>query len=139
MYLLDTNVVSETRKPNRHLSVMQWLGAQNTLQMFIPSIVFLELQRGVEITRMQDPVRAVEIERWIDLLASSTQVVNFDVAAAREYSRMRRNKLDFVSEDAMIAAIAKVNGYTVVTRNAKDFAQFGISVFNPFTSKEQSK
>jgi predicted nucleic acid-binding protein len=139
MYLLDTNVVSETRKPSRHLSVMQWLAAQIPSQLFIPSVVFLELQRGVEFTRMQNPARAVEIERWIDLLVSSSQVIDFDVAAAREYSRLRRHKQDFVSEDAMIAAIAKVNGYTLVTRNAKDFAQFGIAIFNPFPSKEQGK
>jgi predicted nucleic acid-binding protein len=135
MYLLDTNVVSETRKTSRHLSVMQWLAAQLPSHIFIPSIVFLELQRGIEITRAQNPGRAAEIERWIDLLASSSQVINFDVAAAREYSRMRRQKPDFVSEDAMIAAIARVKGYTVVTRNTKDFAQFGIPVFNPFANK----
>jgi len=139
MYLLDTNVVSETRKPSRHFSVMQWLATQLPSQIFLPSIVFLELQRGVEITRVQNPARAIEIERWIDLLASSSQVINFDVAAAREYSRLRRHKPDFVSEDAMIAAIARVNGYTVVTRNTRDFLLFGVKVFNPFLSKEQSK
>jgi len=139
MYLLDTNIVSETRRPSRHVAVMQWLAAQHPSRIFIPSIVFLELQRGVELTRKQNPVRASEIESWIDLLAASSQIVTFDVAAAREYSRLHRKKPDFVSEDAMIAAIAKVNGYIVVTRNAKDFHPFGIPVFNPFPSKEQTK
>jgi predicted nucleic acid-binding protein len=131
MYLLDTNIVSETRRPSRHVGLMQWIASLMPSQLFVPSIAFLEMQRGAEITRKQDPQRAVEIERWIDMVASTSQIVDFDLAACREYSRLLRRKPDLVSEDAMIAAIAKVRGYTVVTRNVKDFLPFGVPIFDP--------
>ena len=132
MYLLDTNVVSETRRPSRHGAVMDWLASHSTSQIFIPSIVFLELQRGVELTRQQDPLRASAIELWIDLLAANSNIVNFDTAAAREYSRFARRKPAFVSEDVMIAAVARVNGYTIATRNVQDFQIYNVHLVNPF-------
>jgi predicted nucleic acid-binding protein len=132
MYLLDTNVISEIRRPSRHGAVILWLGDQPPERIFVPSIAFLELQRGVELTKLQDPLKASDIERWIDEMSGSANVLDFDVAAAREYSRLARSKPDFVSEDAMIAAIARTQGLTVATRNIRDFKAFDVLLFNPF-------
>jgi hypothetical protein len=132
MYLLDTNVISEIRRPSRHGAVILWLGDQPPERIFVPSIAFLELQRGVELTKLQDPLKASDIERWIDEMSGSANVLDFDVAAAREYSRLARSKPDFVSEDAMIAAIARTQGLTVATRNIRDFKAFDVPFFNPF-------
>lgn len=132
MYLLDTNVISEIRRSSRHGAVILWLGDQPPERIFVPSITFLELQRGVELTKLQDPMKAADIERWIDEMSGSANVLDFDVAASREYSRLARSKPDFVSEDAMIAAIARTQGLTVATRNIRDFKTFDVPLFNPF-------
>jgi len=118
---------------------MLWLANQPKEHLFIPSIVFLELQRGVELTRLQDTARAAAIERWVDEIAGSSNVLSFDLLAARAYSRLKRSKPDFVSEDAMIAAIAKTRGLTVVTRNIRDFDLYDVPTLNPFeTSRKPS-
>jgi predicted nucleic acid-binding protein len=131
MFLLDTNVISETRRPSRHGALIQWLAAQPPEKIFIPSIAFLEMQRGVELLKKQDSRRALEIEQWVDELSGSANILNFDVADAREYSRLVRRKPNFVSEDAMIAAMARTRGFTVVTRNIRDFEDFDVPLFNP--------
>lgn len=132
MYLLDTNVISETRRASRHGAVLAWLADQPPTTLFVPSISFLELQRGVEWTRVQDAIKAQEIERWIDEISVTANIIDFDLAAAREYSRLSRRKPEFVSEDGMIAAIARTRRLTVATRNVKDFKSFDVPVFNPF-------
>lgn len=57
-----------------------------------------------------------------------------DGAAFRCWAKLMHRQSDTLYEDAMIAAVAKVNGLTVVTRNVRDFAGFGVPVFNPFES-----
>lgn len=131
-HLLDTNIVSETRKASGHGAVIAWFQEQPAERVFIPSIVFLELQRGAELTRRQDPEKAIEIERWIDQVASWANVLSFDLPASREYARMTRGRNHFISEDLMIAAIARVHALTIATRNVRDFEDLGVAVFNPF-------
>ena len=57
-----------------------------------------------------------------------------DGAAFRCWAKLMHRQSDTLYEDAMIAAVAKVNGLTVVTRNVRDFTGFGIPVLNPFES-----
>ena len=132
MYLLDTNVISETRRPSRHGAVLTWLAGQPANTVFLPSIAFLELQRGVELTRLQNPDKAREIERWVDEVAKTANILSFDISAARDYSRFASRKPEFVSEDAMIAAIARTQGLTVATRNIRDFKNLDVPTINPF-------
>ena len=132
MYLLDTNVISETRRPSRHGAVLAWLASQPANTIFLPSIAFLELQRGVELTRLQNSDKAKEIERWVDEVAKTANILSFDISAARDYSRFASRKPEFVSEDAMIAAIARTQGLTVATRNIRDFKNLDVPTINPF-------
>ena len=74
MYLLDTNVISETRKVTPHGGVMAWLRSRKDEKVFLPAVVFGEIQTGVEKPRRQDPQKALEIEDWIlRLLARSEE------------------------------------------------------------------
>ena len=66
MYLLDTNVVSELRRPRPHPSVLEWIGAVPAEQLHLCAVTIGEIQAGIEITREQDPVRAEELEAWLD-------------------------------------------------------------------------
>lgn len=136
MYLLDTNVVSELRKPKPHGAVLAWLHSVEELSLHLSTVTLGEIQAGIEITRERDSAKAAEIEAWLDQVAHSWNILPMDGAAFRTWAKLMHGKSDTLYEDAMIAAIAKVHGLTVVTRNVADFASFGVSVFNPFGSSK---
>ena len=131
-YLLDTNVVSELRKPRPHGAVVDWLSDQEEEQLFLSAVTLGELQSGIERTRHQDPSKAHEIELWVDQLAASYQVLPLDTPCFREWGRIIDRKPDGLLEDAMIAATARVHRLIVATRNERDFAQFDVRILNPF-------
>lgn len=132
MYLLDTNVVSELRKRRPHGAVVAWLESVDDASLHLTTVTIGEIQAGIELTREQDAEKAAEIEAWLDLVASSYNVLPMDGPAFRCWARLMHRKSDTLYEDAMIAAIASVNGLAVVTRNVADFASFGVEVINPF-------
>jgi predicted nucleic acid-binding protein len=131
-YLLDTNVVSETRKPRPHGAVMQWLSGMEGERIFLSAVTLGELQVGVEKTRHQDPLKAEEIERWVDRLAAVYEVLPMDTQCFREWARIMDDKPRDLLEDAMIAATARMHRLIVATRNERDFKQFDVRTFNPF-------
>lgn len=132
MYLLDTNVVSELRKPKPHGAVVAWLQSVDDAALFLSAVTLGEIQAGVELTREQDPAKAAEIEAWLGLVAGAYNVLPMDGAAFRSWAKLMHSKSDTRYEDAMIAAAARTNGLTVVTRNVADFSALGVEVFNPF-------
>jgi len=131
-YLLDTNVVSELRKPRPHGAVMVWLSAMEGASFFVSAVTLGELQVGVEKTRRQDPLKAEEIERWVDLLAATYEVLPMDAPCFRECARIMHSKQPGLLQDAMIAATARVHRLIVATRNERDFRQLDVRTFNPF-------
>ena len=134
MYLLDTNVVSELRKPKPHGAVLQWLQEAADAELHISAVTIGEIQAGIELTRQQDEAKAAELEQWLELVAASFNILPMDAAAFREWARLMHRASDTVVEDAMIAATAKLNKLTVVTRNIADFKPFGVKVLNPVTT-----
>lgn len=130
-YLLDTNVISELRKPRRHGGVVAWVNQQDE-QLFMSAVTLGELQAGIERTRRQDPVKASEIELWADQVASSFQVLPMDGMCFREWGRIIDRKPDELLEDAMIAATARVHHLIVATRNEADFKRLDVRILNPF-------
>ena len=132
MYLLDTNVVSELRKPRPHGAVLAWLQATPEADLYLSAVTLGEIQAGIELTRGQDAAKAAEIEAWLGLVAGTYNVLPMDGAAFRAWARLMHRKSDTLYEDAMIAATAVVHKLTVVTRNVADFAPFGVKVLDPF-------
>jgi hypothetical protein len=134
MYLLDTNVVSELRKSRPHGAVVAWLRALNDSDIHISAVTLGEIQAGIEITREQDPAKATEIETWADHLAGVWNVLPMDAATFRMWAKLMHRRSDTLSEDAMIAATARLHDLQIATRNVKDFKEFGVRVFNPYAS-----
>lgn len=135
MYLLDTNVVFELRRPRPHGAVLAWLQAVDDAQLFISAVTLGEIQAGIELTREQDTDKASEIEAWLDQVAAAYNVLPLDAAAFREWARLMHRRSDTLYEDAMIAATARVHGLTVVSRNVADFKALGMEALNPFTAR----
>lgn len=131
-FLLDTNIVSEVRKPKPHGGVLAWFAANRSAYFAMPSIALFELQMGVGRVQETDPLRAAEYDYWIGRIEGGTNVLPLDAAAAREAARMLHKLPMEMMADAMIAAIAKVNGLTVATRNTKHFEKFNVPVVDPF-------
>ena len=132
MYLLDTNVISELRRPRPNPAVIAWLSETTAGQVFIAAVSFGELQAGVEMTRRQDPEKAAAIEGWIDAVAASYSIVPMDEVIFRRWARLVHRRSDDLIEDAIIAATALVRNMMVVTRNLRDFEQFAVPTLNPF-------
>ena len=133
MYLLDTNVVSELRRPRPHGSVLAWIRLQDNDDLHLSAVTVGEIQAGIEITREQDPAKAASLESWLSALADAWNVLPMDAAAFRRWAKLMHRQSDTLYEDAMIAATALTHGLTVATRNVADFRAFGVPVFDPFT------
>jgi len=91
-----------------------------------------EIQSGIERTRQQDAVKAAKIEGWLLEMIATSQVLSMDLEIARIWAKIMHGKSKSLAEDAWIAATAKHRHLTIATRNARDFADFGVDVFNPF-------
>jgi predicted nucleic acid-binding protein len=131
-YLLDTNVISELRKLRPHGAVVAWFSAIEEARLFLSAVTLGELQAGIERIRHHDPSKADDLERWVDRLPASYQVLPMDVPCFREWARIMDNKPPHLLEDAMIAATARVHRLIVATRNESDFKQLDVRTFNPF-------
>lgn len=131
-YLLDTNVISEVRVQRPHGGLLSWLNAQQEQQLFLSAVTIGELQVGVEKMRRQDPVKASEIDAWIERALVMFQLLPMDAVCFREWARLIERKSEGLFVDAMIAATARVHRLIVATRNERDFAEFDVRVINPF-------
>jgi len=134
LFLLDTNVVSEFRKPKPHGAVVQWIQEVSNADLHISAVTIGEIQAGIELTRDQDPAKAADLDQWLALVSGSFNVIPMDAPVFRMWARLMHKASNTPYEDAMIAATARVHQLTVVTRNVGDFKTFGVDVLNPFAT-----
>ncbi len=138
MYLLDTNIISETRKGTRANRGVQQFSRElfsGGVRAFISAPTFGEIRYGVERLRHRGDVEQAEIiERWLGIVIQeyAGRILPFDEACAQLWGRMMAPDRGSVI-DKQIAAVAQAHQLTLVTRNVRDFAECGIAVLNPFT------
>jgi predicted nucleic acid-binding protein len=132
VYLLDTNVVSELRRPRPNGAVVTWLQSVPDSALHLCALTLGEIQAGVELTRRQDLSKAAEIEAWLDQVAGLFNILPMDGATFRCWARLMDRESNTVYEDAMIAACALQHELTVVTRNTRHFERFAVPQLNPF-------
>ena len=132
MYLLDTNVVSELRRPRPHGAVLDWIADVPAEHLFVSAVTVGEIQAGIEITREPDAAKAEELEAWLIKILASYGVLPMDAPAFREWARLMPRRSDTMTEDAIIAATEIVHRMAVVTRNVSDVVRLGVELQNPF-------
>ena len=137
MIVLDTNVISETFRPNPHLAVKAWFDAQVVEALFICAPVLAEMRFGIE--RLASGAQ----QRWLSNEADRLEnyqfrgkVLPFDAQTASIYGRItaerERRGQPMGPMDAMIAAIALQHNAVIATRDIRGFAIPGLIVVNPF-------
>jgi predicted nucleic acid-binding protein len=132
MFVLDTNVLSELRRPRPHGAVLAWIEAVELSALYIAAITVGEIQAGIERTRDNDKMKAFEIESWLEDILHRLPVLAMDAEIFRIWARLMHGRSSHLSEDAMIAATAMRHGLTIATRNTRHFAIFEAPVINPF-------
>ena len=132
MYLLDTNIISELRRPKPHGAVLQWYKNITEEDLFISAVTIGEIQSGIELTRTQDKKKAEILEQWLHSISNLHNVLPMTASTFRLWAKLMHSQTNTVREDAMIAATAIEKDLIVVTRNTKDFKRFKLQLLNPF-------
>lgn len=135
MFLLDTVVISEFRKPprRRNRNVVRWIGGVSSQDLFVSVLTVGEIERGIERERHVDPAFWESLRAWLDLIlrAYEGRVLPVNVAIARRWGRLS-HQIGNKGLDLAIAATALEHGLTVATRNVPHFAPTGVAVIDPF-------
>ena len=134
MFLLDTNVISELRKADKaNPHVVDWAKKITPSKMFVSVISIMELRMGILSLARKDTRQADVLSRWLDTLVLPTfsgRILSVDLAVANQCATL--HVPDPRSDrDALIAATPIVHGFTLVSRNTKDFRETGVSLINP--------
>jgi predicted nucleic acid-binding protein len=135
-YLLDTNVISETRKTRPNSGVIAFLSVADAAGLFLSVLTLGELRKGVEAKRKADPGVADQLGAWVDGIETSfaDRIVPIDAATARRWGELSA-KRSLPVIDTLIAATAICRGFTLVTRNTHDVKSTGVALINPWHAR----
>ena len=133
MYVLDTNVISAIRRPDRAPRVAAWLQDKPEAELFLSVITLGEIERGIRAQERVNPGFAADLRAWVDRTVRlfSDRLLAFGSEEARIWGRLSQD-IGHGGADLMIAATALARGATVVTGNVEDFRPTGVAIENPF-------
>ena len=140
MYLLDTDVVSELRKPRRNENVIAWIEPVSPADLFLSLITVVEIERGIERQRRNDPAFARELAIWLEatLRLYGERVLPLTINIARRWGKLSA-EIGNTTLDLGIAATALEHGLTVVTRNVAHYERTGVPLVNPFEARARRR
>jgi toxin FitB len=132
-YLLDTNVISETRKTRADSGVIAFLSAAEAAGLFLSVLTLGELRKGVAAKRRTDPGAADQLGAWVDGIETTfaDRVLPIDAATARRWGELAANR-NLPVIDTLIAATAISHGLTLVTRNTRDVESTRVPLVDPW-------
>lgn len=143
-WLLDTNILSELRRPKPAPEVVAFVAAQPLESMFVSSVTFAEIRFGIE--RVPDPVKRAELQAWLThalrpMFESRVLPVSEDVMFRWRLlvEEGRKTGHTFSQPDLIIAASALHHGLTIVTRDVDDYSRARVAVLNPWTDRPASE
>ncbi len=133
MFLIDTNVISALRKPERNLEVAAWVAWVGGEELYLSAISVMELQRGVDRLRARDAKQARVLARWLNAVLGEydDRILPVTVPIARRWGSLA-HKIGASGFDLAIAATALEHGLTVATRNISHFTPTGVPTVDPF-------
>lgn len=133
MYILDTNVLSAIRRPDRAPQVAAWLRGKAEADLFLSVITLGEIERGIRAQEARNPAFAADLRGWLDrtLRLFGDRLLPFTAQDAVIWGRLSQD-LGHNGADLMIAASGLARGATVVTGNVEDFRPTGVLLENPF-------
>lgn len=135
-WLLDTDALSATRRPDRaDPAVIRWLELQNPFSLYISAMTMFEIELGTAQKERSDPSQGADLRRWVDdvhmLFGERILPIDHEVAGVAASYHVPDPRPE---RDALIAATAEVGKLVVVTRNVRDFERFGVTLFDPWSS-----
>lgn len=130
--LLDTSTISELRT-GRDANVAAWAEASDRRDWYLSVLTLGEIRKGIDKLRPRDPERASAFDRWLETLYREfgDRLVEIDGQVAEEWGRFNAGD-PRPTVDSLIAATARVRGFTVVTRNTADFEPLEVPLVNPW-------
>jgi len=133
MYILDTNVISAVRRPDRAPQVAAWLRGKAEQDLFLSVITLGEIEQGIRQQEVRHPAFASDLRKWLDrtVLLFSDRLLAFEAEDVRIWGRLSA-EIGHSGADLMIAATALRHGAIIVTGNVSDFAPTRAAVENPF-------
>lgn len=135
-FLLDTNIVSETRRRQPDANVTAFIREADPQSLFLSVITLGELRKGIALKRRHDPAAADSLSTWTDGLeyGFADRILPIDGAITRLWGELAAQRPRPVI-DTLLAATALVHGYTLVTRNVADMQDTGVRLLNPFQAQ----
>jgi toxin FitB len=132
-YLIDTNALSELRKPHCEPRLKLWFAAAAPEDLFLSVLVLGEIRHGAEACRRKDPVQAASLDAWITKVETdyTGRILPVTREIADYWGRLGvPDKVPVI--DGLLAATALFHRLTLVTRNTRDVVRTGAALFNPF-------
>ena len=134
-FLLDTNVLSEVRKPRPNRAVASWFRSVAGIDLYVSVLAVGEIRQGIERLRPRDSSQATVFERWLEMLKSdfSDRILPVSAHVAEIWGRMNAGRP--LPIDSLVAATALAHGLTLVTRDAAALDGTGVDLLDPWCAQ----
>ncbi len=132
-YLLDTIVISETRRKAPNAGLQAWLRRADPQALHVSVLSFGEIAKGIELIGLKYPAAGLALRKWFDEMRRlyTDRLIPINVDVAEEWGRISAlRSLPVI--DGLLAATAIVHKMTLVTRNLRDMERTGVMVVNPW-------